>query len=158
MRTGGPRAEAEDVGDGPGGGVGVVFAKRGFVAAVHFHFEGANVEIELGLGTTFEMLGSNDADTGGEQFVVEIVHGEGRARIDEENAARVVFAEGGFAPLARLLAPLIGAWMFDEAQILQNGCVLFLDVREAHAGRVEIKDAKGRRVQIARVEGRDGLV
>src|SRR5258707_15405741 len=77
MRASGGRAEAEDVGDGPGGGVGVVFAEGGFVAAVHFHFEGADVEIELGFGAAFEMLGGDDADTGGEEFVVEIVHGKG---------------------------------------------------------------------------------
>ena len=68
-------AEAEDVGDGPSGGVGVVFAEGGFGAAVHFHFEGADVEVELGFGAAFEMMGGDDADTGGEEFVVEIVHG-----------------------------------------------------------------------------------
>src|SRR5258708_5311540 len=144
-------AEAEDVGDGQGGGVGVVFAERGFVAAVHFHFEGADVEIELGFGAAFEMLGSDDTDTGGEEFVVEIVHGKGRAGINKEDAARIIFAKGCFAPLARLLAPLIGAGFFNQAQILQGGCVVFLNVREVCAGRVEIEDAKWRRAGIARV-------
>src|SRR5882757_6360634 len=138
----GARAEGEDVGDGPGGGVGVVFAEGSFVTAVHFHFEGADVEIELGFGAAFEMLGGDDADTGGEEFVVEVVHGEGRARVDKEDAAGVVFAESGFAPLARLLAPLIAAGPLDEAQILQSGCVVFLNVREAGTWRVEIEDTK----------------
>jgi hypothetical protein len=153
-----PCAEAEDVGDGPGGGVGVIFAERGFVAAVQFHFEGADVEVELGFWAAFEMLCGDDADTGGEEFVVEVVHGEGRARIDKEDATGVVLAEGGFAPLAILLAPLIGAGLLDEAQVLQGGCVVFPDIREVKAGRVEIEDAKGRRVRIARVEGGDGLI
>jgi len=152
------RAEAEDVGDGPGGGVGVVFAEGSFIAAVHFHLEGADVEIELGFGATFEMLGGDDADSGGEEFVVEIVHGEGRTRIDKKDAAGVVFAEGGFAPLPGLLAPLVCAGALDEAQILQSGCVIFLNVREADAGRVEIEDAEWRRVRIVRREGGDGLV
>jgi len=66
------------------------------------------------------------------------VHGEGRARVDKEDAAGVVFAESGFVPLAKLLAPLICAGLFDQAQILQSGCVVFLNVREVCAGRVEI--------------------
>src|SRR5882724_6054288 len=104
------------------------------------------------------MLGGDDTDAGGEEFVVEIVHGKGRVGINKEDAAGVVFAEGGLAPLARLLAPLIGAGLFNEAQILQGGCVVFLNVLEAGAGRVEIEDAKWRRAGIPPVEGRDGLV
>src|SRR2546430_17519418 len=104
------------------------------------------------------MLGGDDTDAGGEEFVVEIVHGKGRAGINEEDAAGVVFAESGFVPLARLLAPLICAGLFDQAQILEGGCVVFLNVREVKAGRVKIEDAKWWGAGIARVEGRNRLV
>src|SRR5882724_6341773 len=104
------------------------------------------------------MLGSDDADTGGKEFVVEIVHGKGRARVDTEDVAGVVFAESGFVPLPRLLAPLICAGLFDQAQILEGGCVVFLNVHEAGTRRVEIEDAKWRGAGIARVEGRNRLV
>src|SRR5256885_8925848 len=103
------------------------------------------------------MLGGDDANAGGEEFVVEIVHGKGRAGIDKEDAADVVFSESGFVPLARLLVPLICAGLFDQAQILQSGCVVFLNVREADGGRVEIEDTKGRGAGISPVETRDRL-
>src|SRR5262249_12492226 len=100
------------------------------------------MQIELGFGAGFEVLRGDKADACGQEFIVEIVHGEGRAGIDEKDVAGVVFAKSGFAPLAVLLAPLIRARALDEAQILQRGSIVFQNVREMNVRRVQIENAK----------------
>src|SRR6266571_422247 len=73
------RADAEDVGNWPCGGIRVILPKSGFITATHFQFHGSRMQIELSFRPALEMLGGDKADVGRQQFVVEIVHREWRA-------------------------------------------------------------------------------
>src|SRR5262249_47959014 len=102
-----PGANAENVGDGPRCGIRVVLAERGLVTAELFEFEATDVYVELGLGAALQMLRRHDADAGGQDCLVKVVHRKWRARENEEDAASIVFPESSLTPHVGLLAPLI---------------------------------------------------
>src|SRR5215471_5355531 len=121
------RANAENVGDGPGRRIRVVFAERGFVAAELLKFKATGVHIELGLGTALQMLRGHDADASGQHLVVQVMHRKRRARENKKHATSVVFTESGLTPHPVLLAPLIGTWVLDEPEILYGGIIVLED-------------------------------
>src|SRR5215467_3189256 len=103
MRSVGARADAEDVGNGPGDGVAVVLREGSLEAAKHFEFCGSGMHIKLRFRSAFEMLGGDKADPSAQQRAIEIVHREWRARKNKQNASCVVLAQGRLAPLSLLL-------------------------------------------------------
>jgi len=153
-----PGANPENVGDGPGRGVRVVFAERGLVAAELFESEATGVYVQLGLGTALQMLRGHDANARGQHFLVQVMHRKRGARENEEDTASVVFAESGLTPPPVLVAPLIGTRAFDESQILHGGTIVLEDRLHGSLRPVEVEDVKGRRVRIVRIERGDGPI
>src|SRR6516165_8578224 len=153
-----PSTNAENVGDGQGRGVRVVFAERGFVASELFEGEAAGVHVELSFRAALQMLRGYDADVSGQHLFVQVMHRKRRARENKEYAASIVFAESGLAPHRALLAPLIGTRTLDEPQILYGGFVILEDGLNRDLRRVEVVDMEGGQVGIVRIERGDGPI
>src|SRR6266852_3760067 len=159
MRRRGARTDTENIGDRPGERIGVVFLERSLVAAEHLQLDCASMHVNLCFRPAFQMLSRHEPDACRQQFLVQIMHRERRPRKEEQNPARLVLTQSGLAPFSLLLAPLVGARVFYQPQILHRGIVVLLDGFQGDSGSIQIKNVKARKtLAIARVKRRDRLI
>src|SRR6266850_3837362 len=75
-RRGRAWADAENIGNRPRDRVCVVFFEGRLKAAKHLELHSAGIQIELSFRSAFEVLRGYEPYAGGQQLLVQIVHGE----------------------------------------------------------------------------------
>src|SRR5712692_8475923 len=142
MRRRGARTDTENIGDRPGERIGVVFLERSLVAAEHLQLDCASMHVNLCFRPAFQVLSRHEPNACRQQFPIQVVHRERRPGENEQDPARIVLTQSGLAPFSQLLAPLVGARVFYQPQILHRGIVVLLDGFQGDSGSIQIKNAK----------------